>query len=197
MRAALFALLVLGCGAGPQPTNAAPVSMPQTHEVDGLREGLLREERALSACLARELALPAEVRFELGVDGFLRLAEHPTSDCVGVALRGFTTDPRPESLSTTIEIRDPDTLEIPEHPSREEVTRVMREASAAVAQCGQGTEYVVDGRLVFVSSGRTTQVDLSGADISVLHCVGGGLRELRLSPFRRADFRVNYPFRVR
>lgn len=81
-------------------------------------------------------------------------------------------------------------------PPRQEIIRVMNMRVEAVTNCMPADSTAV-GHIVFANDGsvRTVEVRGSLAGTPAAACMEEKLREIRIMPFEREDFRVTYPFR--
>ncbi len=86
---------------------------------------------------------------------------------------------------------------LPQQPGRDDVGRALRGVSGRVASCGNGTSGVANAAITFANSGRVRSVRVTGVPPAVQSCVARTVRSARVSPFQRATFNVNFPFRVR
>lgn len=86
---------------------------------------------------------------------------------------------------------------LPEQPGRDDVARGLRSVSAQVQSCGGGSAGVANAAITFASSGRVSNVNVTGVPPAVQSCVARGVRSARVPPFSRPTFNVNFPFRVR
>lgn len=89
---------------------------------------------------------------------------------------------------------------IPETPTRESVVQAMSSVTAAVSACAPHSNELVPVRFTFrgsdgqaVDAQITGQTSLTTAERA---CITRAARSARLPPFRRPDYRVNYPFRL-
>jgi len=95
---------------------------------------------------------------------------------------------------------DPRT-DAPETPTRTDVQAAMNAVSGAVSACGRGgtvtvsVEFGSDGRVRDATArGSVGGADIAGTDIE--RCIVAAARTAVLPIFRRATYRVNYPFRL-
>ncbi len=86
---------------------------------------------------------------------------------------------------------------LPEQPGRDDVARGLRSVAAQVESCGGGSAGVANAAITFASSGRVSNVNVTGVPPAVQSCVARGVRSARVPPFSRPTFNVNFPFRVR
>ncbi|MGE0790809.1 MAG: hypothetical protein AB7S26_34360 [Sandaracinaceae bacterium] len=88
--------------------------------------------------------------------------------------------------------------ERPETPSRDDGVAAMNGVSEAGARGGRGGDGLIPTAMVFEGqSGRVTSA-LAGGDAppEVKRCAEAAVGAARVRPFRQAEFRVNYPFRI-
>ena len=101
---------------------------------------------------------------------------------------------RPMRISTP-QIDEPPATQPHYQPDRNEVGRVMRAIRPRVEACG--TDGVAIARFTFSSDGKVRLVRVTGIDDpQVVACIEGVLRDVRVRPFARNQFRVQYPFRL-
>ena len=81
-------------------------------------------------------------------------------------------------------------------PTRAEVLRAMRAIQPRLRACRGAPRPVVQGVVIFASSGRVMRVELddSIANTPVGNCLEARLRAVVLRPFLRPQFSVSYPF---
>ena len=87
--------------------------------------------------------------------------------------------------------------EAPEVPSRDDVAAALRIVAGQVAHCGAGVEQTVQVLFSFDSSGHVRGVEARDVTADVWACVEPSAESARLPPFRRPEFTVSYPFRLR
>lgn len=89
---------------------------------------------------------------------------------------------------------DPD---LPETPSRGDITSAMNGVTPAVRACADGNHGAALVNASFGSDGRVRSVDVTGSLAGpVRSCVATAVRTARVPEFSRPSFRVNYPFRL-
>jgi hypothetical protein len=89
--------------------------------------------------------------------------------------------------------------ELPEAPSREEVTQTMTVLLPAIRGCAMGQTGLATAGIVVRADGRVASVELSGApfaDTASGRCMEGVIRRARFSRFRQPTFRVRFPFAI-
>lgn len=87
--------------------------------------------------------------------------------------------------------------QLPERPSRGDVTGAMTAITPAVRACGDGNHGFALVNASFGSNGRVRSVDVSGSLAGpVRSCVARAVRGARVPEFSRSSFRVTYPFRL-
>lgn len=87
----------------------------------------------------------------------------------------------------------------PPTPSRAEVTSALNGVADAVRACGNGTHGMAPVRVTFSGeTGRVESAEVIGGTLApeVRSCVARAARNAHVSRFRRATFRVDYPFRL-
>lgn len=77
------------------------------------------------------------------------------------------------------------------------MSRALHSIDAQVESCGGGSTGTANAFITFVSSGRVSNVDVTGVPPTVQSCIAGHVRGVRVPPFLRPTFTVNFPFRVR
>ena len=95
---------------------------------------------------------------------------------------------------------DPAT-DTPETPGRADIQTALNAVTGAVRACGRGGlvtvsfEFGSDGRVrAATARGSVGGADIAGTDIE--RCIVAAARTAVLPIFRRATYRVNYPFRL-
>jgi hypothetical protein len=89
--------------------------------------------------------------------------------------------------------------ELPEAPSRDEVTQAMAVLLPAIRGCAMGQTGLATAGIVVRGDGRVASVELSGAPFEGTasgRCMEGVLRRARFSRFRQPTFRVRFPFSI-
>jgi hypothetical protein len=89
--------------------------------------------------------------------------------------------------------------ELPEAPSRDEVTQAMAVLLPAIRGCAMGQTGLATAGIVIRGDGRVASVELSGAPFEGTasgRCMEGVLRRARFSRFRQPTFRVRLPFSI-
>lgn len=89
--------------------------------------------------------------------------------------------------------------ELPEAPSRDEVTQAMAVLLPAIRGCAMGQTGLATAGIVVRGDGRVASVELSGAPFEGTasgRCMEGVLRRARFSRFRQPTFRVRFPFAI-
>lgn len=86
-----------------------------------------------------------------------------------------------------------------EYPSRSEVQVALTAISPAVTACSDGRHGVAAVAIVFDGpTGTVRSATVAGefAGTQIASCVERAVRGARIAPFIRAEFTVNYPFRL-
>jgi len=88
---------------------------------------------------------------------------------------------------------------LPDAPSRSDVTSAMRSVQGNVQSCGQGKTGVAQTSVsVSGSTGRVTSVQVGGAfaGTPTARCIGNAVKGARFPKFKRSSFSFVYPFRL-
>jgi hypothetical protein len=91
---------------------------------------------------------------------------------------------------------------LPESPSRDDVLSAMRAIEGEVRACGASEAEPVTGTAnvaltVVGSTGRVKNAEVTGIQGAVGSCIARLARKVTFSPFSRASFSVNYPYRFK
>jgi hypothetical protein len=190
--------------ATPAPVAAVPVAPPEPGRAPGASTATRppRAGAAASAPVALEAGQPSEVA--------AAPAEPPVEKPTEAPAALAKTEPAPsrsvddlldEALAPgkgrPAEPQGP--AELPEAPSRDEVTQAMAVLLPAIRGCAMGQTGLATAGIVVRGDGRVASVELSGAPFEGTasgRCMEGVLRRARFSRFRQPTFRVRFPFAI-
>lgn len=88
---------------------------------------------------------------------------------------------------------------LPESPDRSQVLSAMRGVQGAVKACAAGAAEGGTAKVALTvagSSGKVTNVRVSGVEGPVGSCIAKAVREAKFPKFSKPDFSINYPFRL-
>jgi hypothetical protein len=189
--------------APPAPVAAAPVA--PTEPGRAFAASTARPPRAAvaaSAPVAREegrpsevAAAPAEPPVEKPAEAAAALAK--TEPATSRSVDDLLDEALAPGKGRAAEAQAP--AELPEAPSREEVTQAMTVLLPAIRGCAMGQTGVATAGIVVRGDGRVASVELSGAPFEGTasgRCMEGVLRRARFSRFRQPTFRVRLPFAI-
>lgn len=88
---------------------------------------------------------------------------------------------------------------LPAQPNRDQVVQALRAVQQRVEACGQGQRGLASTAITVASSGRVTNVNVTGppfAGTPVGSCIARAVRDARFPQFSNPTFTVTYPFRL-
>lgn len=86
---------------------------------------------------------------------------------------------------------------LPDTPSRSAVSSALGAVAPQARACGNGTDGTARATVTFTgSTGRVSNVSVSGVDATIGRCVERAARNAKVPPFKQSTFNVTYPFRV-